>query len=260
MKKKLSVIFFMVLFFSAVGAFHYDGSKRVSEAGVNSKEGIPAIKKEIEIEPKEYTTDAETSHPTTLDSSPATSSTKPDTQPTDAEINTQKITESDAPNEKKSDQTIVKESKPAKSKESENPKTKEGTPSSEEDIYVLDGKTYRLFMDKTKVDPNSNLVNFIDAAIKHGAKIYGLDQSDMFIIVKNGKHIGGFSAGILNIKIEHANLVKAMYPENRRGYKGIEHNIDLVLQTGAHVSVEYDSQVEGYSLYVKNGYLYVGTY
>lgn len=46
-----------------------------------------------------------------------------------------------------------------------------------------------------------------------------------------------------------------MYAEKQRGYKGIQHNIDLVLETRAHVSVEYDSHMDGYCLSKKRGCL-----
>jgi len=213
LKKKHFVIIFMSLFFLAAGAFHYDGSENHAEATkdpvntVNEKAKVGEVTETNQIEPVDLSTsDAVTEVPENL---------------------------SDPLPEKTDEQAMVGKENPVSVNE-------EGT---SEDTITIGESVYHLVMDEKKYP---NLADRIRVVREYGSKLYGIPNSDVFAVIKDGKPIMHMSTGVAKAPAEHAHLLK----EDTTGYyPGIAENIDFVVKTGAKVSVEFGSTGEAYTVY-----------
>lgn len=209
MKKKWITILTGALFFSAAGAFYYEG--RPDPASAN-EEQIKAVVEQAskENEAENAQESKESIYETTTD------------QPSGNEENTEEEKEVTAPAQVKQPEEKNTASKP--------------------DTIKLDGYTYHL-IEETEYP---NLDHLIDASAVINASLYGIKNSDVFILVVDGKVIGGFSVGVLSIEPEYKE-----YAIERLSYyqdKGLKENIDLTIRTGAKVEVEFP-QEDGYYYY-----------
>lgn len=145
------------------------------------------------------------------------------------------------------------EEKPAEIKESQNnPVIDKAEPDKTEqdgEMIELDGEMYQLIMDEKKY---SNIVHLIKAAKEYDSKLYGIPNSDVFAVLKDGKVISSFSVGSMSVLPEHADFAKIKLS----GYKGINHNIDLVNETHGKVTVEW-SESAFYNIEYRNGWIVI---
>ena len=119
-----------------------------------------------------------------------------------------------------------------------------------EDEVVIDGTMYMLAMDEEK---HPNLLGLITPVRNYGAALYGVPESDVFTVVKDGKPIAYMSTGVKAVLPEHAGMVKEMFTGS---YAGIKEDIDRVLETGEPVTVELEEYV-GYHILLEDGWLII---
>lgn len=208
MKKKWITILAGALFFSAAGAFYYEG--RPEPASANEEQIIAVMEQASkENEAENVQEPKESIHETTTD------------QPSGNEKNTE--------DEKATTPAQVKQ-----------PAEKESNKASKPETIKWYGDTYHL-IEETEYP---NLAHLIDASAVINASLYGIKNSDVFILVVDGKVIGGFSVGVLSIEPEYKE-----YAIERLSYyqdKGLKENIDLTIRTGAKIKVEFPKEDEYY--------------
>lgn len=146
------------------------------------------------------------------------------------------------------------EEKPAEIQESQNnpviDKVKIDTKTEEDGQMIeLDGEIYELIMDEKKY---SNIVHLIKDAKEYNSKLYAIPNSDVFAVLKEGKVISTFSVGSMSVLPQHAEFAKIKLS----GYKGINHNIDLVNETHGKVTVEWGESAF-YSIEYRNGWIVI---
>ncbi|MEK3853453.1 hypothetical protein [Cytobacillus sp. FSL H8-0458] len=119
-----------------------------------------------------------------------------------------------------------------------------------EDKIEIDGYQYVSVMDETKFQ------HLINVAKKYDSKLYAVPNTDLFAIIKSGEPILYKSTGVTSVPVNRVSLLKDVFSGEGFLYKGIPENIDFVKNTGAKVTVEF-SQYEAYSIFLKDGWIYV---
>ncbi|WP_080845950.1 hypothetical protein [Cytobacillus gottheilii] len=220
MKKKWISILVAAMFFFATGAFYYGG--KPDDASANEEQ----VKEEIKSEFQDDVTVAEDEE---TDSENEINSKAPSdaAEPVKEEVDQGSKTEP-AQVGKQEEKTDIEDKKP-------------------ETIVSEDGYTYHLIEDKTKY---SNLVELIDLAASFNLSLYGIDGSDVFALIKDGKVIGGLSTGSLSIDPEYKSF--AIQKHSFYKDKGLEENIDLAIRTGASITVNFE-EYTGYHIQYKDG-------
>ncbi|MBM4761851.1 hypothetical protein [Bacillus sp. B15-48] len=117
---------------------------------------------------------------------------------------------------------------------------------------IIDGYEYILIMDDEKFP---NLRKLIILAGKYGAKLYGIEYSDVFAMTKEGETIAHITSGHYSVLPAYAEMIKEIFLDE---YIGIQEKIDLVLETSAPVTVKVDEYTI-YKIYIKDGWLMIGT-
>lgn len=224
LKKKWIYTLVAALFFSAAGAFYYEG--RPDDASANEEQVNEEIKS---------------------DSQDAVTETEEEETESNNELNREDPSETE--------ETVKEEVDHQSETEPANDEKQEGkTEDKNEDpetIVSPEGDTYHLIEDKTKY---SNLADLIDAAANIDASLYGIKNSDVFTLIKNGEPIGGFSTGSLSIDPEYKSF--AIQKHSFYKDKGLEDNINLAIRTGASITVNFD-EYTGYHIEYKNGRLII---
>lgn len=218
MKKKWISILVAALFLSTAGAFYFEG--RPDNVSANEEQ----VKEEIKRENADYASKGETTEAFKETSIKNLNKVE---EPVKEEMN------------RKTEKELVKDDKPEE-KEAK-------AESKPETIKDEEGYTYHLIEDKKKY---SNIVHLIDAAASIDASLYGIKNSDVFALIKNGKSVGGFSTGTLSIDSEYKSFALQMH--SFYVDKGIEENIDLAIRTGASISVTFE-EYTGYHIQYKDG-------
>lgn len=224
--KKWFGILFMVSFFLAAGAFYYEGAP----------EEVAADEEQVEDRDQVKETNQQQQEMDSTDSSQENSEQPVTEVTTDSDNNSETDAESKAG--QMNSETEQSQKTPAKNEKEEM-----------KDTIEIDGTLYVLIMDETKYP---NLTHLIEAARKYNAKLYGIQNSDVFAVVKDGKAISHFSVGGMSVLPEHAEFAKIKLS----GYKGIGHNIDLVIETKAKVTVEWSSSAF-YSIEFRDGWVVI---
>ncbi|CAM3777023.1 hypothetical protein GCM10009865_50640 [Aeromicrobium ponti] len=217
--KKWFAILFMVSFFLAAGAFYYEGAP----------EKVAADEEQVKETDQQQEMDS-------TDSSQENSEQPVTEVTTDSDNNSETAEESEAG--QINSETEQSQKTPASNEKKEI-----------KDTIEIDGTVYVLIMDESKYP---NITHLIEAARKYNAKLYGIQNSDVFAVVKDGKAISHFSVGGMSVLPEHAEFAKIKLSE----YKGIAHNIDLVNETKAKVTVEWSSSAF-YSVEYKDGWIVI---
>ncbi|WP_404356411.1 hypothetical protein LG291_23055 [Cytobacillus firmus] len=119
----------------------------------------------------------------------------------------------------------------------------------EYEMIDINGEMYELIMDEKKY---SNIVHLIKDAKEYNSKLYAIPNSDVFAVLKEGKVISSFSVGSMSVLPQHAEFAKIKLS----GYKGINHNIDLVNETHGKVTVEWGESAF-YSIEYRNGWIVI---
>jgi hypothetical protein len=231
LKKKYWTIIPMSLFLLSAGAFHYDGTKNHASANKDLIVDSSVINTEEVNEPVQQITE---SIPKVT---PKNGSKVSENIP---EKNQGKINNTGKDNDYHQNEQKDNASSITNKKESDN-------------TIIIDGSEYVLMMDEKKYP---NLVEYIKVARNNKAKLYGIPNSDVMTMMKDGKRILDMSSGVKNVLPEYADIVKGLFSEE---FKGIQENIDLVVETGATVTVKFpDSYVE-YGIKLQDGWLVIGT-
>ncbi|WP_456273118.1 hypothetical protein [Bacillus sp. AK031] len=245
MKKKLSIVAFFTVLFLAVGAFHYQGTKSTVTA-TNGEENPPVKEEQDEsasekigqnneqedkqnvipedTEDTENALDPEDNHTPQYnkDGSSIEGSSSSDTESTpEKEDPTQDLT---------SDETTSPEPE----------RIKHG-----DDVYI----------DVTDEDKFKKLAA---KAQKFGARLYGLENSDLFAFIKGNEPLLLFSPGTASAEVEDIDVLKDFFSGNEDFQKanGFSTNVDVVIETGAKVDVEF-SRFSGYQIYKKDNSIIV---
>ncbi|WP_339164765.1 hypothetical protein MHB50_16240 [Siminovitchia sp. FSL H7-0308] len=250
--KKFYAIVLMSVFLLAASAFHYSGTKSdVKATQVAEEMAVRDLQKPAEnTKPEEKV----------LDTTAITAKISTATEETNKQAEKVEPEEKAKPEEKTVDAVKKEETTPAvkeetnkqtaKNEHNTNPEqVNEGKDTSAEDEIIIDGTKYVLVMDENK---HPNLSDIIIAVRNHGAKLYAIPDSDVFIIIKDQNPIAYMSAGVLEALPDYAELVKDMLT-NR--YEGFKENVDLAIQTGETVQVNWGST--GYHIELKDGWLIV---
>ncbi|TYS17817.1 hypothetical protein FZC78_08175 [Rossellomorea vietnamensis] len=232
MKKKFSAIVFMLLFFIAAGAFHYQGTQSTANASLDQS----GQSSETEIE--------------------STEENKKDNTPQ------QKDTDNHSTDEKKpstgTEETKDKQSDSGSTNEDEE-NTDTPTNTSENDVsptdsakqnesIILHGSEYTNIMDLEKFQELAAI------AKKHGGILYALENTDLFVIMKDDTLLFSMSTGTASVPKENVGILLDFFADSE--YQGLIENIKLVHETGAEVSVSF-SETRGYSISQKNSIIHV---
>ncbi|MGD7024386.1 hypothetical protein ACQCVK_17445 [Rossellomorea vietnamensis] len=224
MKKKFSAIVFMVLFFMTAGAFHYQGSQSTANAN-------PDLSEESVEESKKDNTPHQKNSNTTTDEKTASTGT-------DETEDKQSDSEGDNENEEKTD-------KPANSDESEVSPTES---TKQDGSILLNGKEYKNIMDVEKFQELAAI------AKKHGGILYALENTDLFVIMKEDTLLFSMSTGTAGASKDNVEILLDFFADS--DYQGIVENIKLVHDTGAEVTVSF-SETRAYSISQKNSIIHV---
>lgn len=237
MKKKYWVVILLSLFFLAISAFHYDGTKNHANANKGIEEFDSEVNKTNQVyehEPVdlEQRTDLSPETTETLENQPIKNpeETKEPIDQGDKPIPQDSLDINPVTNKTETDVTNQTET---------------------DDTIIIGGSVYELIMDEKKYP---NLVNYIEVARNHGAKLYGIPNSDVMTIMKDGKQLVLLSTGVKGVLPEHVDMVRGLFSDV---YKGIQENIDFVLETGATVEVKFPNSYTVYSIELREGYLVI---
>jgi hypothetical protein len=217
--KKLYAVLLMSGFFAAAGAFYYEGAP----------EEVAAVQEEKKVVNEQQETDL------------------PDEVIPEVKEETSEAGKNAAgKNEEKPAEIEESQKNPVAEKPKEDAKTKT---EQDDEMIELNGEMYKLIMDEKKY---SNIVHLIKAAKKYDSKLYGIPNSDVFAVLKEGKVISSFSVGSMSVLPEHAEFAKIKLS----GYKGINHNIDLVIETHGKVTAEWGESAY-YGIEYRNGWIII---
>ncbi|MCA1040513.1 hypothetical protein LCM00_13450 [Bacillus infantis] len=213
MSKKYALLF-MTLFLTAAGAFYYEGAPQ----DVKATEEKPSANTE---------TDAET------DGSKTTGIAK---ESDESEVKAEEKSEAassapDNPDNKNTEQKAADQQQQTAQKE---------------DTIIIDGRVYENIMDEEKFAHMSGV------ASRHGAILYALPETDMFVIVKNGEIIVQMSTGIKSSSTEYAGILSELFSAGFDEYKKIQENILFAAETNANVRVDFGDYI-AYSITVAEG-------
>jgi hypothetical protein len=217
MSKKYALLF-MTLFLTAAGAFYYEGAPQDVKATQDVKTA--------EEKPLANTkTDAETDGSKTADLSKESD---------ESEVKAEEKSEaaSSAPDNKDTEHTAAD--------------LQEQEKTQNEDTIIIDGKVYVNIMDREKFAHMSGV------ASRHGAVLYSLPETDMFVIVKNGEIIVQMSTGTKAASTEYAGILSELFSAGFDEYKKIQENILFAAESNANVRVDFGDYI-AYSITVAEG-------
>lgn len=218
MKKKLYSIIFMSLLFLTASAFHFEGAP--DNVVANQDPIVP----KLENENLEKQNIDQLEIESNLDNGIQNETSKQE------DLN-QEFDDSKKGIESKDEPIVVDENKV-------------------EDTIEIGGYLYVNLM------KDSKFKHLISVAQKYDSKLYGVPNTDIFAIVKNGEPIFHKSTGVASASIEWVPLLVDVFSGDGFVYKGITENINFVAETGAKVKVEF-AEYEGYSIYQKDNELIV---
>ncbi|TYR75945.1 hypothetical protein FZC79_07210 [Rossellomorea vietnamensis] len=232
MKKKFSAIVFMVLFFIAAGAFHYQGTQSTANANLDQSGKSP----ETKIESIEESKKDNAPHQKDTDNN----STEEKPSPTGTDETEDKASDSGSTNEDE-------ENTDTPTNTSKNNITSTDSAKQNESI-ILNGSEYTNIMDIEKFQELAAI------AKKHGGILYALENTDLFVIMKDDTLLFSMSTGTAGVPKEQVGILLDFFADSE--YQGIIENIKLVHETGAEVTVSF-SDTKGYSISQKNSIIHV---
>lgn len=233
MKKKYWVIILMSLFFLATSAFHFDGTNNHANANkdVNGLDSKDNNEEEVNGRSDDEPINEDQRIDLISENSSQTTENQPENYP---EVPNEQTDQENKPNQQDS-----LDSDPSTSK------------NETVDNITINGSVYKLIMDEKQYP---NLVAYIEVARQHEAKLYGIPDSDVLAIIKDGEQIASMSTGVRGVLPKYVDVVRGLFSEE---YKGIQDNIDLVLETGATVTVVFPNSNVGYSIELREEYLVI---
>ncbi|PLR94442.1 hypothetical protein [Bacillus sp. T33-2] len=119
------------------------------------------------------------------------------------------------------------------------------------DVVVLDGQRYESLMDEEKFSHK------IHVALKYGAKLYAVSESDVFAIVKDGVPIVHMSTGAAAAKPGNHEVLCDLFSDHGEYAAGIADGIKHVAQTGEQVEVGVTPETAGYAIFMNDDWLVV---
>ncbi|WP_421381579.1 hypothetical protein ACOJQI_20490 [Bacillus salacetis] len=227
MQKKLPLIVFFTVLLLAVGAFHYQGTKStVTATEGSSMTEVQTQKENAEqkksIDDKGEVTASETDETSTLESE-----------------------NSEAPVEDMADSSSADTVSEVPTQTNDN--TSANEPESFEKVVIKFGDTE--YVDITDMEKFKEMGAF---AQKHGARLFAVENTDCFAIIKDNDPILMFSVGSVSAGIEDITVLKDYFVFNNFSQgTGIAGNIDIAAETGAKVHVEFPD-LAGYSIIKKD--------
>ncbi|WP_071460877.1 hypothetical protein [Bacillus massilinigeriensis] len=118
-----------------------------------------------------------------------------------------------------------------------------------EDFIIIDGSKFELVTEK-------KFSIWINAVKKHGAKLYGINESDVFAVVKDGTQVAALSTGYASTSVQNKELLIDLMANQGKVSGAIAEGIRSVASTGNPVNVPGESEFESYSIYIaENGAL-----
>ncbi|MEH6990581.1 hypothetical protein [Cytobacillus firmus] len=254
MKRKIYSIIFMVLFFLAAGAFYFEGAPDNTVANQDTMvEESEAVVKNETVEEMPELLEGEVPPKDSVEENKVVKQNETETE---TENTKPIVKDSDSP-KIISSQDDDEQEDVNKDTETEDPTTQEentntsSNPEAPADTITLDGTLYVLTMDETKY---SNLTHLIKIARHYDALLYGIPFSDSFVMIKEGERICNIELGFISAKPAYADIIKAKLADS---HKNIGENIDFVLETGATITVEWESTHFFYKISIKDGWLQV---
>ncbi|MEN8701749.1 hypothetical protein [Bacillus infantis] len=213
MSKKYALLF-MTLFLTAAGAFYYEGAPQ----DVKATEEKPSANTE---------TDAETDGSKTADIA-------------------KESDESEVKVEEKSEAASSAPDNPDNKDTQQKAADQQQETAQKEDTIIIDGRVYENIMNEEKFAHMSGV------ASRHGAVLYALPETDMFVIVKNGEIIVQMSTGTKAASTEYAGILSELFSAGFDEYKKIQENILFAAETNANVRVDFGDYI-AYSITVAEG-------
>ncbi|MGF2618154.1 hypothetical protein FZC84_20915 [Rossellomorea vietnamensis] len=243
MKKKVSIVVFFTVLLLAVGAFHYQGTKSTVTASDGEKDSSVAAGLEEstnEDSGQSEERDGEEPQPAEETASSDNDTTAPD------DSSSSKRSKDGAPEGESSvsDETAD---------QPDNKQAPEEPSPPHQDRIKFGDDTY---IDVTDMEKFKELGA---KAKKQGARLYGLENSDLFAFIKDGDPILLFSPGSASANIENLSVLKDFFSgfEEFQVADGMSTNIDVVAKTGAKVDVQF-SDSRGYQVFKKDNSIIVG--
>jgi hypothetical protein len=230
MKKKLPLVVFFTVLLLAVGAFHYQGTKSTVNA-TNGVSDVSAYQQEDTI--------------STVTEESADDQGKKQGSENDYNSDDEK---SDVPADSSSGD---KETEPVGDKSPEVEETSDEQTSPQMDSIKVGNEEYVDINDMKKF---KDLAGF---AQKHGARLYAIEYSDCFAIIKGEEVLLFFSVGTVSAGVEDKTVLKDYF--KFRGFSeetGIAGNIDVVAESGANVDVTFN-ETSGYHIFKKDSTIIV---
>lgn len=96
-----------------------------------------------------------------------------------------------------------------------------------------------VYVEIIDVSENNRLKHIMNVAAKYGSKLYGVQDTDLYAMFKNGEIIFTSSTGYASASSGYSELLKEVFTGGGFVYEGMTENIDFVKKTGAKVSVEF---------------------
>ncbi|RIW31842.1 hypothetical protein D3H55_14560 [Bacillus salacetis] len=208
MKKKLSFVVFFTVLFLAVGAFHYQGTKSTVSATNGVSGGSVEQQKESE------STVSGEADGDMVEKQAAEKNNTPDETTDVTPDSSSAVEENDSVEEK-----------PSEAEQS----------SSERETVMVGNEEY---VDITDMKKFKDLAEF---AQKHGARLYAIENSDCFAVIKGEEPLLFFSVGTVSAGVEDIAVLKDYMAFH--GYSeetGIAGNIDVAAESGAKVDVNFN--------------------
>ncbi|MCS0787101.1 hypothetical protein NX021_02890 [Cytobacillus firmus] len=252
MKRKMYSIIFMVLFFIAAGAFYFEGAPNNTVA---NQDTMVEESKDIEnnkiVEEMPESLEGEAPPKDSVEKNKVIKQNETETEnskPIVKETNSPKII---SPQDDDEQEDVNKDTETEDATTQEENTNTNSNPKAPANTITLDGTLYELTMDETKY---SNLTHLIKIARNYDALLYGIPFSDGFVMMKEGERICNIGLGFISTKPAYADIIKAKLADS---HKNIGENIDFVLETGATITVEWESTHFFYKISIKDGWLQV---
>ncbi|WHY61479.1 hypothetical protein [Cytobacillus firmus] len=217
MKGKISLIILTAVSLSIVGAFYYEGAPK--ETNANEKElvsnEIPQSQKYAEY--KDGNTEK------FMESNEIPPANK-------IVIKTKELEETgEVVQSSENKERITEKNKDANDETQEN---------EEEQVAAIKYGDL-VYVEIIDVSENNRLKHIMNVAAKYGSKLYGVQDTDLYAMFKNGEIIFTSSTGYASASSGYSELLKEVFTGGGFVYEGMTENIDFVKKTGAKVSVEF---------------------
>jgi hypothetical protein len=119
------------------------------------------------------------------------------------------------------------------------------------DMIVINGNKYVSVMDRGEFSHR------IEVALKYGAKLYAIPNSDGFAIVKDGVPIVHMSTGVASAKPSNTDILCDLFSDQGEYATGIAEGIKHVVQTGEIGTVGVTPGTTGFAIFKRDEWIIV---